>query len=53
MLKYRNFGKKSLNEIKDKLQHLGLSLGMKFDPGLVDVLASGDGATPTATPAEK
>src|SRR5437763_1451903 len=53
MLKYRNFGKKSLNEIKDKLQHLGLSLGMKFDPGLVDVLASGDGATPPSAPAEK
>ena len=25
MLKYRNFGKKSLNEIKDKLVQLGLS----------------------------
>ena len=25
MLKYRNFGKKSLNEIKDKLEQLGLS----------------------------
>ena len=37
MLKYRNFGKKSLNEIKDKLQQLGLSLGMKFDSGLVDL----------------
>jgi DNA-directed RNA polymerase subunit alpha len=36
MLKYRNFGKKSLNEIKDKLQQLGLSLGMKFESGLVD-----------------
>ena len=32
MLKYRNFGKKSLNEIKDKLQQLQLGLGMKFDP---------------------
>ena len=31
MLKYRNFGKKSLNEIKDKLAELGLSLGMTFD----------------------
>lgn len=40
MLKYRNFGKKSLNEIKDKLQHLGLSLGMKFDPNLVESLGS-------------
>lgn len=36
MLKYRNFGKKSLNEIKDKLQTLGLTLGMKFDSGLVE-----------------
>jgi DNA-directed RNA polymerase subunit alpha len=35
MLKYRNFGKKSLNEIKDKLQELGLSLGMTFDPSLL------------------
>jgi len=40
MLKYRNFGKKSLNEIKDKLTQLGLSLGMKFEPGLVDPQAS-------------
>jgi len=36
MLKYRNFGKKSLNEIKDKLQALGLSLGMTFESGLLD-----------------
>ncbi|MDR1146860.1 MAG: DNA-directed RNA polymerase subunit alpha [Verrucomicrobiales bacterium] len=39
MLKYRNFGKKSLNEIKDKLHQLGLALGMKFEPGLVDIPA--------------
>jgi len=37
MLKYRNFGKKSLNEIKDKLTGLGLALGMKFDPHLLEV----------------
>ena len=37
MLKYRNFGKKSLNEIKEKLQELGLSLGMKFEPGLISL----------------
>ena len=43
MLKYRNFGKKSLNEIKDKLQQLGLGLGMNFDPGLVDAPAGVDG----------
>ena len=36
MLKYRNFGKKSLNEIRDKLSELGLSLGMKFDPALLE-----------------
>jgi DNA-directed RNA polymerase subunit alpha len=37
MLKYRNFGKKSLNEIKEKLQQLGLGLGQKFDNGIVEV----------------
>ena len=36
MLKYRNFGKKSLNEIKDKLSALGLSLGMNIDPALLE-----------------
>jgi len=36
MLKYRNFGKKSLNEIKDKLTALGLSLGMSFDNDVLD-----------------
>ena len=35
MLKYRNFGKKSLNEIKQKLLELGLSLGMTFDADLL------------------
>ena len=45
MLKYRNFGKKSLNEIKDKLQQLGLGLGMKFDSGMVELPVLGfDGA---------
>jgi DNA-directed RNA polymerase subunit alpha len=36
MLKYRNFGKKSLNEIKEKLQALNLSLGMSFEQDLLD-----------------
>jgi DNA-directed RNA polymerase subunit alpha len=31
MLKTKNFGRKSLNEIKEILQKMGLSLGMKFD----------------------
>jgi DNA-directed RNA polymerase subunit alpha len=35
MLKYRNFGKKSLNEIKAKLVEYGLSLGMSFDSDLL------------------
>lgn len=35
MLKYRNFGKKSLNEIKDKLIDLGLGLGLTFDADLL------------------
>ena len=36
MLKYRNFGKKSLNEIKAKLEQLGLSLGMKIEERLLE-----------------
>jgi len=31
MLKFRNFGKKSLNEIKSKLEEMGLSLGMDLN----------------------
>ncbi len=42
MLKYRNFGKKSLNEIKDKLQQLGLGLGLKFESGLVELPVAGE-----------
>lgn len=40
MLKYRNFGKKSLNEIKAKLEQLGLSLGMKIDERLLDTTST-------------
>ena len=36
MLKYRNFGKKSLNEIKEKLAALGLTLGMNLDVSLLE-----------------
>ncbi|HAS84276.1 MAG TPA: DNA-directed RNA polymerase subunit alpha [Verrucomicrobia bacterium] len=35
MLKYRNFGKKSLNEIKAKLEELGLGLGVAIDTDLL------------------
>jgi DNA-directed RNA polymerase subunit alpha len=38
MLKYRNFGKKSLNEIKEKLAALGLTLGMNIDQSLLEVV---------------
>jgi DNA-directed RNA polymerase subunit alpha len=31
MLKTKNFGRKSLNEIKEILTTMGLSLGVKFD----------------------
>jgi len=31
MLKTKNFGRKSLNEIKDLLAEMGLSLGMNVD----------------------
>lgn len=40
MLKYRNFGKKSLNEIKAKMEQLGLSLGMKIDERLLDTTST-------------
>ena len=35
MLMYRNFGETSRNEIKKKLEALGLSLGMKYGKSLV------------------
>jgi DNA-directed RNA polymerase subunit alpha len=49
MLKYRNFGKKSLNEIKEKLAGLGLALGMKFDLALLEAGPAPD--RPTEAPA--
>ncbi|MCR5183577.1 MAG: DNA-directed RNA polymerase subunit alpha [Opitutales bacterium] len=36
MLKYRNFGKKSLTEIKECLAKMGVTLGMDFDKKLLD-----------------
>jgi DNA-directed RNA polymerase subunit alpha len=32
MLSFKNFGKKSLNEIQELLMGMGLSLGMQVDP---------------------
>ena len=37
LLKIRNFGKTSLNEIKEKLKKMELSLGMQLDPSLIFV----------------
>lgn len=55
MLKFRNFGKKSLNEIKAKLEEMGLSLGMDLSRFgitrdnvkqiIIDYLASKGGIT--------
>ena len=42
MLKYRNFGKKSLNEIKQKIIDMGLALGMTFDADLLNPPVSDD-----------
>jgi len=40
LLKTKNFGKKSLNEIKTILGEMGLSLGMKLDPEELERLRS-------------
>ena len=45
MLKYRNFGKKSLNEIKDKLVEMGLGLGHAFDEDIMASINAGISAT--------
>ncbi len=39
MLKTKNFGRKSLNEIKEMLSEMGLSLGMKLDFDLYEKIA--------------
>ena len=44
MLKYWNFGKKSLNEIKQKIIDLGLGLGMTFDIDLLKPMGAADAA---------
>ena len=38
MLKFRNFGKKSLEEIKEKLAAMNLSLGMTFKKEVADLI---------------
>ncbi len=48
MLKTKNFGRKSLNEIKEILALMGLGLGMKFDPKGNPIMFSGDQPQPPA-----
>ncbi|MCH7940053.1 MAG: DNA-directed RNA polymerase subunit alpha, partial [Candidatus Marinimicrobia bacterium] len=36
MLKFKNFGRKSLTELQEKLGGMGLSFGMNIDQGLVE-----------------
>ena len=38
MLKFRNFGKKSLEEIKEKMEKLNLELGMSFSDAVINAL---------------
>jgi len=45
MLRTKNFGRKSLNEIKEILSNLGLSFGMKFDSQGRLIAASGTPAS--------
>jgi DNA-directed RNA polymerase subunit alpha len=53
MLRTKNFGRKSLNEIKEILSGLGLSFGMKFDTQGRLVMPSGAPAPiPAAEPVE-
>jgi DNA-directed RNA polymerase subunit alpha len=49
MLKYKNFGKKSLNEINAILVTMGLSLGMDVDARLAGKASSEASATSTET----
>lgn len=51
MLKYRNFGKKSLLEIEEKLHELGLAMGMKIDTDLLTTRPAA--ATPDSAATKK
>jgi len=51
MLKTKNFGRKSLNEIKEILSNMGLSLGMKIDEHGNAVPGSGSSQASSLPPA--
>ena len=46
MLRTKNFGRKSLNEIKEILSGMGLQFGMKFDAQGRLISGSGQPVTP-------
>jgi DNA-directed RNA polymerase subunit alpha len=46
MLKTKNFGRKSLNEIKEILSAMGLSLGMRFDEKGTAIMPAPEPANP-------
>jgi DNA-directed RNA polymerase subunit alpha len=53
MLRTKNFGRKSLNEIKEILQSLGLGFGMKFDSQGRLIGPSGSPAPMSSAPGEE
>jgi DNA-directed RNA polymerase subunit alpha len=53
MLRTKNFGRKSLNEIKEILGGMGLQFGMKFDSQGRLVTGTGQPVTPTAPTGER
>ena len=53
MLRTKNFGRKSLNEIEEILKGMGLQFGMKFDSQGRLVSPSGVPVTPTLPPPEE
>ncbi|MEI8347059.1 MAG: DNA-directed RNA polymerase subunit alpha C-terminal domain-containing protein, partial [Pseudomonadota bacterium] len=48
MLRTKNFGRKSLNEIKEILSQMGLGLGMKVDHIMKEIQEAQKGQKPTA-----
>jgi DNA-directed RNA polymerase subunit alpha len=50
MLKTKNFGRKSLNEIKEILSQMGLGLGMKIDEHGNAIPGSGSSITSATLP---
>ncbi|GBE37196.1 DNA-directed RNA polymerase subunit alpha [bacterium BMS3Bbin07] len=49
MLKTKNFGRKSLNEIKEILRTMGLNFGMKIDPEVLEKYQTEGGAVKDAS----